>query len=110
MVMLLFAMNGFNGLVVCETLVLGFVPHPNLRANAYRELFSTDLDYGQLHDIREALNQELVLGNSYFKDKIESMTDRRVVPGIPGRPKILEEGGCYFVYLRILFSDPDDYD
>jgi len=67
------------------------------RTHAYRELFSTDLDYGQLHDIREALNQELVLGNSYFKDKIEAMTDRRVVPGKPGRPKILEEGGYYFV-------------
>ena len=29
---------------------------------AYRELFHHHLDYTILHDIREALNQELVLG------------------------------------------------
>jgi len=40
-------------------------------AVVYRELFSMHLNYKQLHGIREALNQELVLGYSYFTEKIE---------------------------------------
>jgi len=93
--------NGYGKDGMCIT------PHPlytelgrtdEERTCAYRELFSTHLDYEQLHDVREALNQELVLGGSYFKEKIEAMTDRRVTPGKPGRPKVLEVGGNYFVY------------
>ena len=72
----------------------------NERLHYYRELFSNALDYDQLHDIREALNQEMVLGSSRFKEKIEEMTNRRVVPGKPGRPKVKveESQSFYFVY------------
>jgi len=63
----------------------------------YRELFLGKLAYDQLHDIRDALNQELVLGDSCFKEKIEMMTNRRAVPGKPGRP-IVKEGEGYYVY------------
>ena len=65
------------------------------RLFTYRELFLGKLAYDQLHEIRDALNQELVLGDSYFKEKIEIMTNRRVVPGKPGRPKVEEGEGCY---------------
>ena len=40
------------------------------RSYAYRELFRHHIDNEQIHEIREALNQELVLGRDDFKDKI----------------------------------------
>ncbi len=60
-------------------------------------LFSNGLDKAELHAIREALNQELVLGREDFKDKIERMTKRQVRPGINGRPKIEDEQAIYYV-------------
>jgi len=67
------------------------------RCYAYRAGFSRHINYQQLHEIRAALNQELVLGRSHFKEKIETMTQRRVTPGKPGRPRI-EEASLYYVY------------
>jgi len=81
-------------------------PHPlyqslgvseNERQHAYRELFRMHLDAMQLHDVREALNQELVLGREDFKDKIESMINRQTRPGNPGRPRVEELNGSYYV-------------
>jgi len=37
-----------------------------------------------------ALNKELVLGRSYFKDKIETITPRRTRPGQRGSPRLKE--------------------
>ncbi|MFC1664431.1 transposase [Pseudomonadota bacterium] len=58
----------------------------NNRQWAYRELFRHHIDNEVIHDIRGALNQELVLGNKRFKDKIEKVTRRQTRPGKPGRP------------------------
>lgn len=52
---------------------------------------------GQLHDIRDALNHDLVLGRDDFKDKIELMTQRQTSRGKDGRPKIEETAGKYYV-------------
>ncbi|MBT8438586.1 MAG: transposase [Gammaproteobacteria bacterium] len=68
------------------------------RHYAYRELFSSNLSKEDLHDIREALNQELVLGREDFKDKIELMTKRQARPGKPGRPGVKESGAIYYVF------------
>ncbi len=57
---------------------------------AYRELFSNYLEAHELHEVREALNQELVLGREDFKDKIASMLQRQTRPGQSGRPRIEE--------------------
>jgi putative transposase len=67
------------------------------RQHAYRELFRHHLDNDLLHEIREALNHELVLGRSYFKDKIEAMTQRQTRLGMPGRPRVEEEAGVYYI-------------
>lgn len=67
------------------------------RQHAYRELFRHHLDNDLLHEIREALNHELVLGRSYFKDKIEAMTQRQTRLGVPGRPRVEEEAGVYYI-------------
>lgn len=65
------------------------------RQQAYRELFISYLHPLELHDIREALNQELVLGREDFKDKISQMIKRRVSSGVSGRPRIEEVSGVY---------------
>jgi hypothetical protein len=54
-------------------------------------------DPRQIHAIREALNQEWVLGREDFKDKIERMTKRQVRPGQSGRPRVEEEQAVYYV-------------
>jgi putative transposase len=89
-------------------------PHPVYRQlglnpascqHAYRELFRNHMDCATIHDIREALNQELVLGREDFKDKIERMTARQTRPGRSGRPKLehAEEsmGDYYAMFSRI---------
>ncbi len=83
------------------------VPHPlyqslgstlNQRQYAYRELFRTHMESDQLHVIRDALNQELVLGRDDFKDKIEQMTQRQTRRGKDGRPQIEETSGVHYVF------------
>lgn len=69
---------------------------PEQRNLAYRELFRDRMDNKLLHEIRDSLNHELVLGRSYFKDKIEEMTNRQTRLGLPGRPKIEEEQADYY--------------
>jgi len=65
------------------------------RRYRYRELFSNHIDYDQLHNIRQTLNQEMVLGRDDFKLKVEQMTHRQVESKTSGRPKVSEEQGMY---------------
>ena len=67
------------------------------RQSAYRELFRHHMDNDILHEIRDALNHEMVLGRSYFKDKIEEITKRQTRLGKPGRPRVEEEEAIYYV-------------
>ena len=67
------------------------------RFSAYRELFNNHLGQEDLHAIREALNQELVLGRDDFKDKIEIMAKRQTRSGKSGRPHVADEIGIYYV-------------
>lgn len=69
-----------------------------LRLHAYRALFESAISYQQLHEIREALNHDLLLGESRFKEQIETMTKRRLTPGKAGRPRVREMAGRYFLY------------
>ena len=69
----------------------------DVRQEAYRELFRDHVDDEALHEIRESLNHELVLGRSYFKDKIEEITMRRTRMGKPGRPRVEEEKSMYWI-------------
>jgi len=55
------------------------------------------VDDALLHEIREALNHELVLGRSRFKDRIEAMTQRQARLGRPGRPRAEDCSGVYYV-------------
>jgi putative transposase len=67
------------------------------RQTTYRELFRHHMDNDTLHEIRDTLNHEVVLGRSYFKDKIEEITKRQTRLGKPGRPRVGEEQAIYYV-------------
>ncbi len=53
----------------------------------YRALFQKPLPEKQLNNIREATNKAWVLGDDYFKKKIQALTDRRVEKLMNGRHK-----------------------
>ena len=94
------AQNIINALIEQHPVYAGLGNMPEQRQLAYRELFRHHLDNNILHDIREALNHELVLGRTYFKDKVSAMTDRQVSLGKPGRPCVEEGEASYSpVYL-----------
>lgn len=67
------------------------------RFYAYRELFRHHIDNEQIHEIRDALNKELVLGRDDFKDKIGIMLNRQTRKGLKGRPRIEEPAAIYYV-------------
>ena len=92
------AQNNNNHLLEHHPIYMDLGSSVNERMTAYRELFRSHLDDGSLHDIRDSLNHELVLGRSYFKNKIEEITNRQTRMGKPGRPMIGEEGAEYVVY------------
>lgn len=92
------AQNGYDGLIERHPTYLGLAATNKDRQTAYRELFRNHMDSDTLHEIRESLNHELVLGRSYFKDKIEEITNRQTRLGVPGRPMIGEGGAIYVVY------------
>jgi len=68
------------------------------RLHAYRELFKTDIDPAHVHEIRDALGQELVLGRDDFKEKIAQVTKRQIREGLPGRPRINESAVIYYIF------------
>lgn len=87
-----------------DTLVHNHPIYNNLGASrderqaAYSELFRGYIDENTVDEIRAAVNQELVLGRSHFKDRINEMTNRQTKPGKPGRPGVGEEGGDYYFF------------
>ena len=85
-------------LIECHPVYNQLGSSAEIRQVAYRELFRHHIDNDTLHDIRDALNHELVLGRSYFTDKIEEMTKRQTRLGQPGRPKVEEEAAVYYVF------------
>ncbi len=68
------------------------------RLSAYRALFSLPITDDLLNDIRDSVNQELVLGRAHYKDKIEQISKRQTRKGIPGRPRVEEELAGYYVW------------
>jgi len=68
------------------------------RKAAYRELFRHYINIDLLHQIRMAVNQETILGSSYFKEKIEEVLGRCINPKRADVLRIEEIGGAYVVY------------
>lgn len=91
------AQGDINSLIESHPLYIELGTNEKVRQENYRELFRHHMDNDILHEIRESLNHELVLGHSYFKDKIEEVTQRQTKIGQPGRPRVEEEEGVYLV-------------
>jgi putative transposase len=87
-----------NTLIEAHPLYQSLGATPERCQNTYRDLFRADLSADQLHLIRAALNQELVLGRDDFKDKITQMTQRQSRRGKDGRPRVAESAGEYYVF------------
>ena len=77
-----------NALITPHPLYKQLGADPVSCQHTYRELFRQHMEHTTIHDIREALNQELVLGREDFKDRIEQMTKRQTRPGRSGRPRM----------------------
>lgn len=86
-----------DGLIQPHPIYSGLAIHPEERRFAYRQLFRVHQGPAEIQDIRNALNQELVLGRDDFKNRIAQMTKRRVRAGVPGRPEAKEQGAIYYV-------------
>ncbi|PCJ30995.1 MAG: transposase [Moraxellaceae bacterium] len=57
------------------------------RCSAYRVLFSHHLDKKMIEDIKDSVNKGMALGSKRFKADIEQAYQRRVQPGVAGRPR-----------------------
>ncbi|MGB5259913.1 MAG: transposase [Gammaproteobacteria bacterium] len=57
------------------------------RCMAYRDMFSTHIEPDLLNEIRNTLNQELVLGSGAFKQQLEAMLGRQTEEKPKGRPR-----------------------
>ncbi|MFQ5757730.1 MAG: hypothetical protein ACE5H7_16750 [Acidiferrobacterales bacterium] len=89
-----------NRLIAPHPIYTTLSSDPATRQQAYRELFSAQLEPDLIHAIGDALNQERVLGRDEFKDKIERMSGRQTRPGRSGRPRtqgVEEAAGDYYV-------------
>ena len=67
------------------------------RKFVYRSLFERYMDNDIIHQIRDALNHEMVLGRSHFKAKIKILSYRKTRPGKSGKPRVKEERAEYYV-------------
>ena len=76
-----------NTLLTPHQLYLELAHEQERRGACYRELFGHQLEPDMVDEIRQATNGNFVLGSEYFKEKVEKMLARRVVPGKPGRPR-----------------------
>jgi len=88
-----------SGLIQPHPTFLNLHAEDGARQAIYRELFSNRMDEYILSSIREALNQELVLGRDDFKEYVAKLVQRQVRPGKPGRPAIRESGRPYLYYV-----------
>ena len=68
------------------------------RREAYRELFCNHMDNDLLHQVRKAVNQESILGSSYFKEKIEEVVRKSIKPERVDVLRVEEIAGAYVVY------------
>jgi putative transposase len=76
-----------NPIITPHPLYLALGGSAETRQEAYRALFRQEMDKPLLHEIRQALNHELVLGCEYSKDQIEVVMNRQARLGQPGRPR-----------------------
>jgi putative transposase len=60
---------------------------PAERQEAYRALFAAVLDESTIAAIRDATNNAWALGGERFREELSRLTQRRLAPAKPGRPR-----------------------
>jgi putative transposase len=65
-----------DDLVAAHPVFASLASEVEMRCYCYRELFKSHMEDSDIHEIRAALSQELVLGRDDFKSRIEEMTQR----------------------------------
>lgn len=60
------------------------------RQVSYKALFKAHIDDEVIDEIRQATNGNYVLGDNRFREEIEEMLQRRVIPGVSGRPRLYD--------------------
>jgi putative transposase len=68
------------------------------RQAAYRDLFRYQMDNDLLHEIRDAVSHEDILGSSHFKETVKRVLGRGIKPGKIATLNVKEEVGMYEVY------------
>jgi putative transposase len=58
-----------------------------IRRQAYRELFKSEMDPEELSEIRNCIHKGWALGDTRFREEIEAMGERRAGPAAKGRPR-----------------------
>lgn len=76
-----------NDLVTPHEIYLALGACRQLRKQAYRSLFKSEMSDELIDCIRVSTNGNYALGSTKFKEQIEAMLGRRVCPGKPGRPR-----------------------
>ncbi len=85
------AFGEVNNNIICHDEYLRLGATKGVRYKAYRELFRHFISDQTLHTIRDAINQELVVGSDRFKDKIEATLKRSARRKQAGRPSAKEK-------------------
>ena len=74
------ALGQVDELVTPHALYNTLGPRPEDRQTAYRQLFRARIAEQSLEDIRSATNKAWVLGDDYFRQRIEKQLSRRAAP------------------------------
>ena len=80
------ALRHRSALVTPHPLFLVLGTHESSRRAAYLELFRSELEPGELEEIRTSANAGYALGNERFRKEMALALGRRAGPGKPGRP------------------------
>ena len=81
------ALGKKSSLLTPHSLYLGLGCSDTKRCSFYRSLFKSAVGQPLIDDIRHCTNKGLTLGDSRFKQEIETLTGQRVTPRKAGRPK-----------------------
>ena len=65
------------------------------REDAYRELFKTEMDAQDIHNIRQSVRFSVPLGDNRFREQIEQALQVKLGQAIRGRPRVEEEAAMY---------------
>ena len=76
-----------SGLMTPHATFLSLAADAKSRAAAYRDFVVQGMPDDVIADIRRATAGSYALGSAGFQERVGAMLGRRVVPGIPGRPR-----------------------